>query len=225
MKKDTIDFHYNLHVNFQSFERTLDTAIKYHPGSFIFCHVDKSNPMFDDYENHWSHIGCMSLTIRKNPCVYIDRDYDDNTRNTMMLEWLDRLHTTAKRSSAKWIINLEDDVLFKGTVTRFPETKVAGNHDQIGGLGGGSIMSRKAILDIFDEFDQDELVHKMQENKIFSWAADNFLKHLFDCVGYKYSKFPEIYEDWFNYPYTDEAIIHGDKTLYNEDYLKQRGLR
>jgi hypothetical protein len=46
---------------------------------------------------------------------------------------------------------------------------------------------------------------------------------MFTENGYGYTKWEDITEDWHGED-PDAALHHGDKSLYDKDYLRRRGL-
>ena len=217
-----ISFHYNLHVNFNSFLWCVSTVRKYHGDSPIHLVTDETNPLWKKYRQ-FAELFDIPFTLRKNPCFYVDRSNDIDTNYPLMKEWFDRMYLTCKMfPETDWVIRLEDDVHLRKAVSIFPETDCAGNYTG-GSMGGGSIFKREKYITMYDNLSSDYIMNIMREDKRYLFAADALLQNLFERNGYTYSKWQEISEDWFSED-KNGAVHHGDKSLYDRDYLNFRNL-
>lgn len=221
MQENSIGYFYNLHVNVDSFLYSLMSVKKYSPGSPVILFTDESLYNWKDYKA-LSKILTVPFVLRDKPATFIDRTDNINTNLPKMQEFINRMYTACTMLDTKWVVRLEDDVYMRRSIKEFPPTMCAGNHHDFG-MGGGSIMHRETFLSIYENYGPEWIEYKCIMNNANAWAVDGMLREMFKVNGYDYSKWAEITEDWMEDD-KDAALHHGDKTLYDKTYLKQRGL-
>lgn len=221
---DTVGYHYNLHVNFDSFLYTIATVKKHSPGSPIHLVTDRSLNQWKEYKIFSTLCDIPFFTLRDKESTFIDRNDPDNDRKeSMVKEFLDRMYLTCTLLEVDWVVRLEDDVHMRWPIKEFPTTPAAGNHSQYG-MGGGSIFKREVFMDMYSNLPDGYLGRLIQENADYSYSIDGLLKTMFTRHEYKYTKWCEITEDHLEEDKLTAAFHHGDKSLYNKDYLEFRGL-
>lgn len=216
-----VGFYYNLHVNVNSFMYSILTIRKYMPYAPIQLVSDRDLVNLDKYKT-LSELFNIPLTIRPIGCTYISKDDDLNYNITKMYEWFDRMYHMCELLNTKWVVRMEDDVHLRGPITQFPDTHAGGSH-QTTGMGGGTIFERKAFMELYKKLDYDYIDKKCRENETNNFAGDGVLRWMFTEHGYTYSKWKDITEDWYPED-NDAALHHGDKSLYDRKYLRDRGL-
>jgi hypothetical protein len=194
---------------------------KYSPESPIQLVTDKSLDLCDKYVVLSNIIG-LPILVRDKPCSYIDRSDKFEINLPKMQEWFDRMYTVCGMLDTKWVVRLEDDVHMRRPILEFPTTPAAGN-DKDYGMGGGSIFDREIFMRIYEEDGVEYVNKKCVADNNRAWAGDGLLRQMFTDHNHEYSKWIEITEDWQENN-KDTAFHHGDKSLYNKDYLKLRGL-
>lgn len=221
MQENSIGYFYNLHVNVDSFLYSLISVKKYSPGSPVVLFTDESLYNWKDYKS-LSKILTVPFVLRDKPATFIDRTDSINTNLPKMQEFINRMYTACTMLDTKWVVRMEDDVYMRKPISRYPTTMCAGNHQDFG-MGGGSIMDREVFISIYEKSGPEWIESKCKSNNDNAWAADGLLRQMFQANEYTYSKWVEITEDWMEDD-KDAALHHGDKTLYDKTYLKQRGL-
>ena len=219
----SVGYFYNLHVNFEAFLHSVMSVKMFSPGSKIITFLDPSvgNSLQIDYLILTSMLKIGAVT-RQTHCSYIEKKDGVEINAPKMKEYFARLYEACKTFDTEWVIRMEDDVHLRHPIKYFPDTSCAGNHE-IYGMGGGSIFKRQAFIDVYEGLPEDWIDQKIKKDGDCAWAADGMLKHMFTEHGHAYSKWMEIVEDWQG-SNPEAAIHHGNKTLYNKEYLKSRGL-
>lgn len=219
---DKIGFFYNLHVNFYSFVYCIATVKKHAPSSPIHLYTDSSFSMLEQYKKAAEELD-LKLITRDKECTYINRNDGPEINKVKMREFLDRLyHCCINMPEVDWIVRLEDDVYMRKPVTELPNTDAGANGRYLG-MGGASIIKRQSFITIYETLDSGWYDHQFTSNSERTWAGDGLIKEMITATGFTISEWKEISEPW----YGDKdvaAFHHGDKFLYNKDYLKQRGL-
>jgi hypothetical protein len=218
---NTIGYFYNLHVNTDSFLYSLMSVKKYSPGSPVILFTDESLYNWKDYKA-LSKILTIPFVLRDKPATFIDRQDSLETNLPKMQEFINRMYTACTMLDTQWVVRLEDDVHMRSPIRQYPTTMCAGNHQDFG-MGGGSIMNREVFISIYENEGPKFITDNCIADNNKAWAADGLLRNMFETKGYSYSKWSEITEDWMEND-KDAAFHHGDKTLYDKTYLKQRGL-
>lgn len=216
-----VGFYYNLHVNIHSFMYSALTIRKHMPFSPVQLVTDRDLPNLDQYKVV-AELLEIPITIRNTRCTYIDGSHDLDFNIAKMYEWFDRMYYMCEILSTKWVVRMEDDVYLRRPITKFPGTEAGGSHIAHG-MGGGTIFNRLAFMEMYKKLDYDYLDKKCRENETNNFAADGILRYMFTENGYGYTKWEDITEDWHGED-PDAALHHGDKSLYDKDYLRRRGL-
>lgn len=219
----SVGYFYNLHVNFEAFLYSVMSVKMFSPGSRIITFLDASvgDMLSIKYTMFLREIGVDYLN-RIPQCSYIEKKDGVEINTPKMKEYFYRLHKACKILDTEWIIRMEDDVHLRHPIKHFPDTSCAGNHEMYG-MGGGSIFKRQAFIDVYEGLPEDWIDQKIKKDGDCAWAADGMLKHMFTEHGHTYSKWVEIIEDWQG-SNPEAAVHHGNKTLYDKEYLKYRGL-
>lgn len=216
-----IGYFYNLHVNLDSFLYCIATVKKYSPESPIHLVTDKSLHLYKKYISLANVIG-LPITLRDESCTYIDRADPLDINLPKMQEFFARMYMVCNMLDTKWIVRLEDDVHMRGPIKSFPSTECAGNHESYG-MGGGSIFNREVFIKLYEDRGKEYIENKCKADNNKAWAGDGLVREFFTERGYTYSRWEEITEDW-DEAHKEAAFHHGDKSLYDKAYLKQRGL-
>lgn len=216
-----VGFYYNLHVNVNAFTYSMLTIRKHMPYAPIQLVSDNDLYNLSTYKTI-SEVFKLPLLIRTIGCTYISREDELNYNITKMYEWFDRMYHVCELMNTKWIVRMEDDVHLRGPITRYPETHAGGSHQDTG-MGGGTIFERKAFMELYKNLKYDYIDKKCRENATNNFAADGVLRWMFTEHGYTYSKWKDVTEDWHDLD-KDAALHHGDKSLYDRKYLRDRGL-
>lgn len=218
---NSVGYFYNLHVNLYSFLYCITTVKKFSPESPIQLFTDVHSPMYQEYAV-LSSILKLPITVRDVDCSFIDKSTSFESNLVKMQEYVNRMYTACKAMDVKWVVRLEDDVHMRRPISRFPETTAAGNHGDFG-MGGGSIFDREVFVSLYEQMGPAYIESKCKSQKDYAWAGDGLLRYFFTDNGYTYSKWSEITEDWYDAD-KDAAFHHGDKSLYNKEYLQFRGI-
>lgn len=217
----SVGYFYNLHVNMDSFLYCISTVKKFSPGSPIHLFTDVHFQMYQEYAI-LSSILKLPITVRDADCSFINRADPFEINLSKMQEYINRMYTACKAMDTKWVVRLEDDVHMRRPISTFPSTTAAGNHADYG-MGGGSIFDREVFINLYEQMGPEFVDKKCKSHPDNSWAGDNLIRQFFTENGYTYSKWAEITEDWHDMD-KDAAFHHGDKSLYNKEYLEFRGI-
>lgn len=207
--ENTISFNYSPYKYYRSFTNALENLRKHYPNSDVFVYFDKDRKDTDRYIQFAQNLDCK-IIIRENPLDYINRNDPTSVNKPKILEWYNRFIHTSKNTNSKWIMNMEDDVLIKRRIQKWPNTDCGTNRERIGFLGGGSIFNREKFLSVVDKFDAGKVV---DNDHTASWAGDVLLKHMFLGNGLTYSRWEDIAEPNY-FENTDHAVFHGYKELH-----------
>jgi len=219
----SIGYFYNLHVNFEALLYSVMSVKMFSPGSPVITYLDPSidNELQIKYMVTLPMID-VSVKFKNTQCSYIDQKDGAEVNTPKMKEYFSRIYEACKTLDTEWVIRMEDDVHLRHPIKHLPSTVCAGNYE-IYGMGGGSIFKRERFLEIYESLPEDWFEKKIRNDGTCSWAADGLMKQLFTDHGETYSKWVEIIEDWQG-TNIEAAVHHGNKTLYDKEYLKFRGL-
>lgn len=216
-----VGFYYNLHVNVEAFTYSMLTIRKYMPYAPIQLVTDRDLPNLETYKT-LSEVFSLPITVRNIGCTYINGADDLDLNIAKMYEWFDRMYLMCELLNTKYVVRMEDDVHLRGPITKLPTTHAGGSHKDTG-MGGGTIFERKAFMELYRALDYDYIDKKCRENETNNFAGDGVLRWMFTEHGYTYSKWQDITEDWHDQD-KNAALHHGDKSLYDREYLKRRGI-
>jgi hypothetical protein len=208
--KDEVLFIYNPWKYFHSYKNVLLNVRLYYPDADIRIFFDPSRKDLDKYIKIAKFFKCK-VSIRKNELGYLKKDDPIDINAPRQAEWIDRLKTACEMSRAEWVLLLEDDVLIKRKIKKWPKADCGKNLDQIGFLGGGSVFKRKKFLDSLEKAD---IFAIMKKDFTSSWAGDHLLSHIFRDNGATEEKWVEHLESWQDEGQS-HAVYHGYKLLHH----------
>jgi hypothetical protein len=204
----TITFTYNPYTYFHSYKNVLENIRKWYSDSDIFIYMDSFRDDLNKYKKVSDDYNC-NFIIRWDEMYYINRHDPTHINLPKMMEWLNRLKYTCENTNSEWIMLVEDDVLLKREIQRWPVSDV-GTNRQFLRVGGGSVFKRNVFLDSLKKVDVSNII-KTTPNA--SWAGDVLLEHIFRNNNIKHEKWVELAEpDYFDK--TDHAVFHGYKDLH-----------
>lgn len=135
-----------------------------------------------------------------------------------MVELINRFIYACDNTNSKWIMTLEDDVLIRKKITKFPDTDFT---IAKGGLcTGGIIFDREKLSSTLKSYTIDELLFIMQSYP-FHFAGDQLIKYLLQNRGLSCSVFQD-HADGIRPEDTEAAVIHCMKDHYPPYYIEYR---
>lgn len=209
--KDKIVFTYNPWKYPKSYKNTLDNVRKYYPDSDIFVFFDGSRDDLKEYLEVAEEYNCI-VSVRSNELGFISRSDSIKTNLPKQLEWVDRIKSACEASESEWVMLLEDDVLIKKEIEKWPTSDCGTNMDGIGFLGGGSVFKRQVFLDCLAKSDVSEII---LGNHTASWAGDHLMSCIFLPQGATAEKWIELAEPGY-YDRGPHSVFHGYKDLHNK---------
>jgi hypothetical protein len=210
--ENTIAFTYNPYTYYHSYKNVLDNIRKWYINEDIFIYMDSFRDDLGKYKSISDEYNC-NFIVRENKMYYINRNESININFPKMIEWLSRLKYTCNNTNSNWIMLVEDDVLIRRKIERWPSTDCGKNRENIGFLGGGSIFKRLTFLKIFEKFTESDFINIMNTDRVSSWAGDVMLKHLFTGINASSEKWVDLAEPNY-FDKTDYAVFHGYKELH-----------
>jgi hypothetical protein len=205
---DKIVFTYNPWVYYNSYKNVLYNVRKYYPNSDIIIFFDGSRNDLELYLQTAEEYNCIVI-VRDSEVGYINKNDSIEYNSPKQLEWISRMKLACEMSTAEWVMLLEDDVLLKREIRKWPSTDV-GTNRHFFRTGGGSIFKRIVFLDSLKKVDVLNLIKTIPNA---SWAGDVLLEQIFRNNNIKHEKWVELAEpDYFDK--TDHAVFHGYKDLH-----------
>jgi hypothetical protein len=208
MKTNTIAFTYNPYKYFESYKNVLNNVREHYPDSDVFIYMDNDRPDLQKYVDLASKYDCI-IQIRNQKYDFINKEDSIETNSPKMLEWVDRIKTTCETTSADWVLNLEDDVIIKRSISQWPNAQI-GTCRGYFRPGGGSIFSKMAFLNSINNTDLKSVI---QNVRYADWAGDILLEHMFRMNGCTFEEWIELAEQDYRDD-TDHAVYHGYKELH-----------
>lgn len=223
--QQSVGFFYNIHVNTTSFLTSVLTIKEHSPLSKIMMISDVHFEKIEEYKII-SGLTRIPLIIRDVDCSFLNRKDSSFINKNKLYEWFYRHYLICTHLNTEWIVRMEDDVFMRSPIKVLPNTDAGGNWDSFG-MGGASIFKRSSFLEIYNELKyvgtKNWIDKKIIDDSYNINSPDGLIKLFFIDHGYTYSKWKEITEDWHNED-KDAALHHGDKSLYDKQYLKSRNL-
>tara|TARA_Y100000114_G_scaffold156942_1_gene186162 strand:+ start:461 stop:1096 length:636 start_codon:yes stop_codon:yes gene_type:complete len=201
------DTHY-----LESFKNCIINVRKHYKTEVIDVFLDDNNPRIQKYISFCNEYDC-NVHVRDEHMGFINREDDLKVNLPKMLESHYRIYQTCKNTKAEWVMLLEDDVLIKRKVKKWPSSDCGKNRNGIGFLGGGSVFRREKYVTIYEELGAEGLTDIISNNKLFSWAGDALKAFIFRKYGLSEEKWIELAEPGY-YDDTDHAVFHGYKKLH-----------
>ena len=213
MEENTIAFRYNPVKYKFSFLDTIVNVRAHYKTEDIFIYLDDNRDDLDFYQTIGKRYN-LKIILRENHRTFIDRNEPIEVNLPKSIESINRVYHTCVNTSAKWIINLEDDVHVKRKIAHFPSADVGTNRDRnIGFAGGGGIFLRTKFIEVFESITPEQMLTIHHHNHKYIWATDVMLKAMYSLVGYTSQKWREVAEPNY-YDDTSHAIFHGNKDLH-----------
>lgn len=135
-----------------------------------------------------------------------------------MIELINRIIFACENSKSKWLCILEDDVLIRKKITKFPPTDFTVAQGQL--CTGGIIYDREKILNVLKSYSLEELFQQMNDYACY-FAGDRLIKNLLCNRGLTFSTFQDHSEGLVSED-SDVAIVHGIKDHYPSYYMDYR---
>jgi len=206
---DKIVFTYNPYIYFESYKNVLSNVRKHYPKEDIFIYFDSFREDVEKYRDCANDYECK-FNIREEKMFYINK-YDSVEINTSkLIEWLDRIKYTCENSDAEWVLQLEDDVIVKRKIKKFPSMDVGTCRDYHR-PGGGSIFKTERFLNSIKKVNISQLIKTIPNA---SWAGDLLLQNIFRTNNVTFEEWVELAEPGHK-DTNDHAIYHGYKELHN----------
>jgi len=230
-----IGFFYQTANNPSSVEMNLKQIRKYYPESQISVWEDISNDCKESCEKY----NASYKKVHRLPSDTIWHRSQPVTEITGGLQYLHRLYVSCMTSlkDADWIIHYEDDVWCTGPITKLPVTEWGGcfggswteemleyMKDKLGiedcdclhGACGGTMISRKAIIDAYLKTQDINWMEVVEKDKYIGMYSDAIISYMLLNAGYKWSK----WDEWEQGGYEDfkvhtKPLIHNIKYWYH----------
>ena len=207
-----ITFCYQDSLHFNAFKFCIENIRKYYPDSPIFLYRSLQDNKLEEYKKVCSDYNII-LTIRHRHQGYISR-FDTMEQNLpKMLESHYRIYHSCINSNSEWVMLVEDDVLIKRAIKRWPNSDCGKNRDHIGHCAGGSVFKRQIYIDIYQKLGEDGLATMIQTDHTYSWAGDALKAIIFREHGATEERWVELAEPE-SYDGEDHAVYHGYKDLH-----------
>jgi hypothetical protein len=159
----------------------------------------------------------VNIMISDNRFTYATVNFPEEGK-LKMIELINRIIFACENSKSKWLCILEDDVLVRKKITKFPNTDFTVASGQL--CTGGIIYNREKILNALKSYSSQELFEQMNGFALY-FAGDRLVKNLLLNRGLTCSVF-EDHADGIRPENTDAAIIHGIKDHYPPYYIEYR---
>lgn len=207
-----ISFMYNPYTYFHSYKNTLENIRKWYTHEDVFIYMDSFRDDLNKYKTI-SDEGNCNFVVRENKMYYINRSDSMDVNLPKMIEWLSRIKDTCENTTSDWIMLVEDDVLIKRKIQKWPLSDCGKNRHDVGFLGGGSVFKREKYIQAYEKLGNVRLEKLVMHKKDCSWAGDMALKYLFEKIGATSEKWVELAEPSY-FDKTDHAVFHGYKELH-----------
>ncbi len=236
---NTIGVHYQTWKNYESVKFVISKFREIYPDAPIRMVSDAGEDFSDIAETYNCIFDYESQNIfPRGILLGHPQSLSGNTSQVGAYTWLKRLYDTSVQFNTDWILIMEDDVLTRHAVTRFPTTDAAGatQHEFYPGLRnllmerntknsmwgyglcGGSLINRQFFVTAYEtqlkEFDLEYL--SKLDSRIYGWS-DVLLTAFIIFSGGTYSISEEL-EDITsnNIPNPPAAFEHPVKKYYSE---------
>jgi hypothetical protein len=206
--KNKIAFIYNPYMYFESYKNVLSNLRKHYPTADVFIYFDSFRDDIQKYSDVANDYGCK-FNIRKEKMFYIHREDSIDVNEPKVLEWLNRIKYTCENTDVEWVLQLEDDVVVKREIKKFPVTAVGACRDYLR-PGGGTIFKRESFLDSINKVNASELIRTIPNA---SWAGDWLLQNIFKMNNVTFEEWVELAEPGYR-DNKDHAVYHGYKDLH-----------
>jgi hypothetical protein len=206
--KDNISFIYAPYIYFESYKNSLGNVRKHYPTADIFIYMDSFRDDIEKYRKISDEHNCK-FTIRESHIFYTNRTDSIEINEPKMIEVCYRLTHASENTSAEWMMILEDDVVVKRPIQKWPNADV-GTCRAYFRPGGGSIFKREIFLNCIKNTNIQSIIRNVPEA---NWAADVVLENIFRINDAKFEEWIELAEPEYR-DNTDHAIYHGYKDLY-----------
>lgn len=210
--ENTIAFTYNPYTYYHSYKNTLENIRKWYSDEDVFIYMDSFRDDLDKYKSISDSYNC-NFIVREKEMYFINRSDSIDTNLPKMMEWLYRIKYTCENTSSDWIMLVEDDVLIKRKIEKWPSTDCGINRHDVSFLGGGSIFKRYKYIEAYDAIGVNNIENIIQQIHLISWAGDMMLKVLFNNINATAEKWIELAEPEY-FDNTDHAVFHGYKELH-----------
>jgi hypothetical protein len=210
--QDKILFTYNPWKYYNSYKNVLTNVRKYYPQSDMIIFFDGNRTDLDLYLDTAKEYNCVTI-IRDTEVGFINKNDSIEQNSPKQLEWISRMELACEMFNAEWVMILEDDVLIKREIQRWPNSDVGTNREGVGFLGGGSIFKRTSFLKAIANIGMNNMKNLIETNHTISWAGDMLLKTLFNGIQASSEKWMELAEPGY-FDQTDHAVFHGYKDLH-----------
>lgn len=208
--KDKISFIYNPHIHFNAFKFVIQSVRKNYPDSDVFVYMDIIRNDLKQYEEFSLQNNCTFIK-RDQEMFFINKNDSMEINFSKMKEWFNRLKLSCEKSNAEWMLLLEDDVIVKKQIEKWPNSDV-GTCRSYFRPGGGSIFKRKIFLEAIENSNILEIMTKVENAH---YAQDVVLEHIFRMNGAKFEEWVELAEPSYR-ENVNHSIFHGYKDLYNK---------
>lgn len=205
--ENTITFNYMPYTYFESYKNVLNNVRKYYPTSDIFIYFDSFRDDIEKYKKISDEYNCKFI-IRDTHVFYTNREDSIETNTPKLVEVFDRIKYTCETTDSKWILILEDDVLIKRPINKFPNADV-GTCREYFRPGGGSIFNRNTFLESLKNANINNIIQTVQNAH---WAADVVLENIFRNNKAKFEEWVELAEPSHR-DNISHAVYHGYKDL------------
>jgi hypothetical protein len=207
----TISFNFQDSHYIHSFENCIINIRKFYENELIDFFIDSNNKRLSEYETICKKYN-VDLNIRNIHQGYIDREDSIDVNISKMLESHRRIYMTSLKSDSEWVLLLEDDILIKRKIKKWPSTDCGTNREYFK-MGGGSIFRREKYIEAYESLGEIGLQQLIKQNHLLSWAGDELKRIMFDRINATSEKWIELAEpDYFDK--TDHAVFHGYKDLH-----------
>lgn len=209
---NALSFNFQDSQYIHSFENCIKSVRKFYKNELIDFYIDSNNEKINEYEKICKDY-YVNFNIRDIHQGYIDRNDSIEINIPKMLESHYRIYMTCLKSNTHWILLLEDDVVIKRNIQRWPSSDCGKNRQNVGFLGGGSIFRRDVYIQAYESMGESGISNLIKTNSMYSWAGDELKRKMFDNINATSEKWIELAEpEYFNN--TDHAVFHGYKELH-----------
>jgi hypothetical protein len=209
--ENTITFTYNPYTYFHSYKNVLENIRKWYSESDIFIYMDSFRDDLDNYKKVSDDYNC-NFIVRRDEMYYINGHDPTHINLPKMMEWLNRLKYTCENTNSEWIMLVEDDVVVKRKIQRWPVSDVGTNRNNFR-PGGGSIFKREVFLKIYENLGESGLEKIIRQQHTYSWAGDTLIERIFKDANVSNEKWIELAEPGY-YDNTNHAVFHGYKDIH-----------
>jgi hypothetical protein len=206
---NSISFTYNPFGYKAAYENVLKNLRIHYPSSDVFVYIDSSIDNQEYISDLAASYACH-LINRQKEMKYIHKTGTFEENSVKMQEWIDRIIYTCISTDSTWVMLLEDDVLIRKKINRWPEADCGRNRHNMGFLGGGSIFRRVKFLEAVE---YTNIYDFMERYHVCTWAGDVLLKHMFNQINATEEKWVELAEPGY-WDDTDYSVLHKYKDLH-----------